>query len=99
MYPYTSRDHVSISDTAGWTQQRHVPASTSDAADVSWSPDGNYIALVECGVWRVIGVRGKGYTPLVEYQSLRSAWGDTTGMFIHCTCPCPPHPTLDLGLM
>ncbi len=34
-------------DTATWTQQRHFRASTSDAAELSWSPDGGCLALLE----------------------------------------------------
>ena len=44
---YECRDHVSVYDTATWTQQRHFPVSTEDAAELSWSPDGGYLALVD----------------------------------------------------
>lgn len=43
---YGCNDHVSVYDTTTWTQQRHFPASTTDASELSWSPDGSYIALV-----------------------------------------------------
>ncbi len=34
-------------DTSSWQQLRHFRAATSDAAELSWSPDGGRIALVD----------------------------------------------------
>ena len=44
---YECRDHVSVYDTASWTRLRHFEAATEDAAELSWSPDGGYLALMD----------------------------------------------------
>ena len=44
---YECRDHVSVYDTAAWGRQAHFQAATEDAAELSWSPDGGCLALMD----------------------------------------------------
>jgi hypothetical protein len=42
---YDCRDHLTLYDADTWQQLAHVPCDTSDACDLAWSPDGNYLAV------------------------------------------------------
>ncbi|KAM0750805.1 hypothetical protein T439DRAFT_239992 [Meredithblackwellia eburnea MCA 4105] len=58
---HQGRDHVGIYDAQVWKLVRHfpLPSTSSDVADLSWSPCGRYIAIWESAVDYILHI----YTP------------------------------------
>ena len=42
-----NKDHISIFDCSDWALTKRFPVDSVDLTDISWSPDGRFIALWE----------------------------------------------------
>ncbi|KAJ9081966.1 hypothetical protein DSO57_1009188 [Entomophthora muscae] len=81
------KDYIGIYDTDTWLLKKHFLLDTIDAADISWSPDGQFIAVLEsCIEYKVIL-----YSPAGFSVGSYSAYEVGLGIKTMCWSPTSEH--------
>lgn len=62
-------------NTCSWQALSHFPSATSDASDLSWSPAGDYICVVDGPLTYNIAVHAADGRPLASYVAAGAAEG------------------------
>ncbi|EFJ50847.1 hypothetical protein VOLCADRAFT_73435 [Volvox carteri f. nagariensis] len=64
------KDWASVYDTRTWSEAAHFQLSTSDAADLAWSPEGCVLAVWDsCLKYKVVLVNPRNGSPLATYSA------------------------------
>ncbi|KAJ3142543.1 WD repeat-containing protein wrap73 [Physocladia obscura] len=85
------KDTLSIYDCEDWTLLKHFPVDTSDLEDISWSPDGSFIA-----VWdSILEYKLLIYSPDGRLVTSYSAY--ETGLGIKTVCWSPSSQFVAIG--
>ncbi|GAX85762.1 hypothetical protein CEUSTIGMA_g13177.t1 [Chlamydomonas eustigma] len=85
---YDCHDHISIYLTSSWDQQSHFRTATSDAVDLSWSPDGTCLAVMDGPLYCKVAIHVTDGRILAEHQELLDGLGikcmswDSSGQFL-----------------
>eukprot|EP00730_Choanoeca_flexa_P013387 TRINITY_DN5257_c0_g1_i2.p1 TRINITY_DN5257_c0_g1~~TRINITY_DN5257_c0_g1_i2.p1 ORF type:complete len:428 (+),score=77.70 TRINITY_DN5257_c0_g1_i2:87-1370(+) len=69
------KDYLSIFDCSSWQMVLHFATGTTDAADVSWSPDNQHIAVWDCNLYYKINVFSLQGVQVGSYTAYEDALG------------------------